>query len=69
MKTKISGNKNTFYQGHYKPSTNGRYWPKAAIDLIHSYPRDIGSHIENMVSYVTGLEIDSLCARLDKILN
>ncbi len=50
-------------------SVNGRFWPKAAIDLIHSYPRDIGSHIENMVSYVTGLEIDSLCARLDKILN
>jgi predicted dehydrogenase len=28
---------------------------------------DIGSHIEHMVSYVTGLEIESLCARLDKI--
>lgn len=28
---------------------------------------DIGSHIEHMVSYVTGLEIQSLCARLDKI--
>jgi len=27
---------------------------------------DIGSHIENMVSYLTGLEIDSLCARLDR---
>jgi predicted dehydrogenase len=26
---------------------------------------DIGSHIENMVSYLTGLEMDSLCARLD----
>lgn len=26
---------------------------------------DIGSHIENMVSYVTGLEIESVCARLD----
>jgi len=26
---------------------------------------DIGSHIENMVSYLTGLEIESLCARLD----
>lgn len=26
---------------------------------------DIGSHIENLVSYVTGLEIESLCARLD----
>jgi len=26
---------------------------------------DIGSHIENMVSYVTGLEIESLLARLD----
>jgi predicted dehydrogenase len=27
---------------------------------------DIGSHIENMVSYVTGLEIRSLLARLDR---
>jgi predicted dehydrogenase len=27
---------------------------------------DIGSHIENMVSYVTGLEIQSLLARLDR---
>lgn len=26
---------------------------------------DIGSHIENMVSYLTGLKIASLCARLD----
>jgi len=26
---------------------------------------DIGSHIENMVSYLTGLKIKSLCARLD----
>lgn len=26
---------------------------------------DIGSHIENMVSYITGLNIRSLCARLD----
>ncbi len=26
---------------------------------------DIGSHIENMISYVTGLEIESLLARLD----
>jgi len=26
---------------------------------------DIGSHIENMVSYVTGLKIERLCARLD----
>jgi len=29
---------------------------------------DIGSHIENMVSCVTGLRIKSLCARLDKIV-
>jgi predicted dehydrogenase len=29
---------------------------------------DIGSHIENMISYVTGLKIKSLCARLDKII-
>jgi predicted dehydrogenase len=29
---------------------------------------DIGSHIENMVSYMTGLRIRSLCARLDKIV-
>ena len=27
---------------------------------------DIGSHIENMVAYLTGLEIESLCARLDR---
>jgi len=26
---------------------------------------DIGCHIENIISYVTGLEIDSLCANLD----
>ncbi|MEI6874956.1 MAG: Gfo/Idh/MocA family oxidoreductase [Spirochaetota bacterium] len=26
---------------------------------------DIGSHVENMVSYMTGLKIASLCARLD----
>ncbi len=26
---------------------------------------DIGSHVENMVSYLIGKEIDSLCARLD----
>ena len=26
---------------------------------------DIGSHVEHMVSYLTGLEIESLCARLD----
>jgi predicted dehydrogenase len=29
---------------------------------------DIGSHIENMVSYLTGLRIQSLCARLDRTL-
>jgi predicted dehydrogenase len=29
---------------------------------------DIGSHIENTVSYMTGLKIKSLCARLDKTL-
>ncbi len=29
---------------------------------------DIGSHIENMVSYLTGLKIRSLCARLDSII-
>jgi len=27
---------------------------------------DIGSHIENMVAYMTGLGIDTLCARLDR---
>ncbi|HBG01630.1 MAG TPA: oxidoreductase [Firmicutes bacterium] len=26
---------------------------------------DIGSHIENTIAYITGLEIDELCARLD----
>ena len=29
---------------------------------------DIGSHAENMVAYMTGLKISSLCARLDKIV-
>jgi predicted dehydrogenase len=29
---------------------------------------DIGSHIENMVSYLTGLKIKSLCARLDSFV-
>jgi predicted dehydrogenase len=29
---------------------------------------DIGSHIENMVSYLTGLNIASLCARLDTFI-
>jgi len=29
---------------------------------------DIGSHIENMVAYMTGLRIKFLCARLDRIL-
>lgn len=28
---------------------------------------DIGCHIENTVSYITGLEIHSLCANLDKV--
>jgi predicted dehydrogenase len=28
---------------------------------------DIGTHIENMISYVTGLKIKSICARLDRI--
>jgi predicted dehydrogenase len=30
---------------------------------------DIGSHIENMISYVTGLRIKALCARLDKFVD
>ncbi len=29
---------------------------------------DIGSHIENMVSYLTGLKINRLCARLDTMV-
>lgn len=29
---------------------------------------DIGSHIENTVSYMTGLEIESLCANLDRFV-
>ena len=29
---------------------------------------DIGSHIESMISYTTGLRIKSVCARLDKIV-
>ena len=30
---------------------------------------DIGSHIENMAAYMTGLKINKLCARLDKIVD
>ncbi|MBN2050230.1 MAG: Gfo/Idh/MocA family oxidoreductase [Spirochaetales bacterium] len=30
---------------------------------------DIGSHVENMISYVTGLEIDEVSARLDKMVD
>jgi len=29
---------------------------------------DLGTHIENMVSYLTGLRIKSVCARLDKVM-
>jgi predicted dehydrogenase len=29
---------------------------------------DIGTHVENMVAYVTGLRISSLCARLDTLV-
>jgi predicted dehydrogenase len=29
---------------------------------------DIGSHIENLVANITGLKIESVCARLDKIV-
>lgn len=29
---------------------------------------DIGSHVENLVSYITGLKISSICARLDTTL-
>ncbi|GHV43400.1 oxidoreductase [Spirochaetia bacterium] len=29
---------------------------------------DLGSHIENMVNYITGLKIKSVCARLDRIM-
>ena len=29
---------------------------------------DIGSHMENMVSYVTGMEIDTLSARMDRLV-
>jgi len=29
---------------------------------------DIGSHVENMVSYLTGLKIAALCARLDSLV-
>lgn len=30
---------------------------------------DIGSHVENMVSYMTGLRIASVCARLDRFVD
>jgi predicted dehydrogenase len=36
-----------------------------ALTGISNCVGDIGSHIENMVSYLTGLRIRSLCARLD----
>jgi predicted dehydrogenase len=36
-----------------------------ALAGISNCVGDIGSHIENMVSYLTGLKIKSLCARLD----
>ncbi len=36
-----------------------------ALAGISNCTGDIGSHIENMVSYLTGLRIKSLCARLD----
>jgi predicted dehydrogenase len=36
-----------------------------ALTGISNCVGDIGSHIENMVSYLTGLKIRSLCARLD----
>lgn len=29
---------------------------------------DIGSHAENLASYITGLEVETLCARLDKVV-
>ncbi|MDR2900818.1 MAG: Gfo/Idh/MocA family oxidoreductase [Treponema sp.] len=37
-----------------------------ALAGISNCVGDIGSHAENMVSYLTGLKIKSLCARLDK---
>ena len=39
--------------------TNPRYSGKS------NCVADIGSHVENIISYVTGLEIESLCANLD----
>jgi predicted dehydrogenase len=36
-----------------------------ALTGISNCVGDIGTHIENMVSYLTGLKIRSLCARLD----
>lgn len=36
-----------------------------AVSGISCCVGDIGSHVENMISYVTGLEIDEVAARLD----
>lgn len=38
-----------------------------AVAGISNCVGDIGSHIENTVSYITGLKIKRLCARLEKI--
>ena len=40
-----------------------------ALTGISNCVGDIGSHIENMVSYLTGLKIKSLCARLDTFVD
>ncbi|MDA3955407.1 Gfo/Idh/MocA family oxidoreductase [Oceanispirochaeta sp.] len=51
------------------PSNKQAFWrTDPAQSGISNCVGDIGSHMENMISYVTGLEIDSLSARLDRMV-
>jgi predicted dehydrogenase len=53
----------TFLEGTGQKQAAWRTDPKQTG--ISNCVGDIGSHIENMVSYLTGMKIQSLCARLD----
>jgi predicted dehydrogenase len=53
-------------QGWLAPEDVGNPWrtdPK--MTGISNCVGDIGTHVENTVSYITGLEIEEVCARLD----
>ncbi len=52
-------------EGEEKDISNWRIEPEIAGRS--NCVGDIGSHIENTVSYITGLDIDSVCAKLDTI--